>query len=126
MAIVVGIMGVLVAITIPAFSKYSASHRLEGATNELVADIHYTRSLSVAQRRTHQIEFVDTQTYRIVETTSGNVIRTRTLHQSLSCGASADPNFYAWGLADPVDINLTGASRTKGLTLLANGNITHN
>jgi prepilin-type N-terminal cleavage/methylation domain-containing protein len=122
--VVLVILGVLVAISFPAFSKYSASHQLQGATNALIADMHWARSTAVSKRLTFHIEFA-TDGYQIIENGSGEVVRTRTLPDALSFAASGDPNFYAWGMADPTDVTITRGSRTMNLTLLANGNASH-
>lgn len=116
-------MGIILAIAVPSFTKYLRSSRLVGTSNELLTDMHYARSLAVSKRQTYQIEF-DADEYRIIEVSSGEIIRQRTLPQGLSFAASDDPNFYAWGLADPVNVDINGSAGTKTVVLSANGSVT--
>jgi prepilin-type N-terminal cleavage/methylation domain-containing protein len=120
--VILVIMGILLVVTIPPFRGYLESNRLVGTSNVLIADIHYVRSLATAQRRTHEIEF-DPHEYRIVVPVSGKVIRTRQLSNWVSCAATGNPNFYAWGLTDPVTITLTAGSKQKTLLLMPNGSV---
>jgi len=126
-AVVLVVLGIIIAMTIPSFSRFIASNRLEGATNQLVADIHYARSLAVAKRKTYQIVF-EANRYRVIDQASGAVVRTRNIPPQLACAASANPRFFAWGLADPVNINISQNSgpQANALTLLANGSVQHN
>lgn len=117
-------MGIILAIAVPSFTKYLRSSRLVGSSNELMSDLHYARSLAVSKRQTYKIVF-GASDYQIIEVSTGDVIRDRSLPQGLNYAASGDPNFYAWGLADPVNINITGAAGTKTLALSANGSVAH-
>jgi prepilin-type N-terminal cleavage/methylation domain-containing protein len=124
MMVAITIFGVLCALSIPAMSKYMRSNRLAGATNELMADIHFTRALATSQRKTFQIVF-GTDQYAVVEVASGDTVRTRSLAQGLGCTATADPNFYAWGLADAVSVTISGGSSSKVVNLAVNGSVSH-
>lgn len=115
-------MGIILAIAIPSFTHYMRSSRLVGSSNELLSDLYYARSLAVSKRQTYRVEF-DADQYRIIEVSTGDIIRERSLPSGLAFAASADPNFYAWGLADPVNISISGTAGTKNLALSANGNV---
>ena len=124
MSYVVFVAGIILAVVVPTFSKFVKGSRLNGASNELMADIHFARSMAVSKRKQFHIEF-DAQEYRIVETATSKVVRTRTLPSYFNFSASANPNFYAWGLADPVNITISGVGRTKNVDLSANGSVSH-
>ncbi len=126
MMVVVAIVGLLTAIAVPAFSGYLKRTRLHGMQNELMTDIYYARSLAIAQRRTFQIVFPDAQSYQIVDTTDGTVERTKTAPQGMTFASTGNPNFYAWGLADAVDITVGGGGAGyKTLNLLPTGAVNH-
>jgi len=124
MAIVIVIIGVLAAIVIPAFGGFLRSTRFQGAQNQLVTDIYFARSLAVARHRTFVIQFANNQ-YQVVDTSNGSVARTTNAPQGVTFAATADPNFYAWGLADPVDITLTGTAQASVFNLLPTGTVRH-
>jgi prepilin-type N-terminal cleavage/methylation domain-containing protein len=124
MAYVLMVLGILLAVSVPQFSGYLQATRLRGSMNELMSDLYYARSLAVSKRRTYQVEF-DPSEYRIIETATGDTIRTRDLPTGFTCAASGNPNFYAWGLADPVNITITGGTSSRIVGLAANGNVSH-
>ena len=122
--IVVAIIGVIAGITIPAFGKYMRSQRVAGARAELISNIAYTKSLAIAKRTTFRIEF-DAGEYRIVRAGPDTIIRTKVAPVGITFSATADPNFYAWGLSDAVDITLDAGASVINLNLLPNGTVTH-
>ena len=122
--LVIVVVGIIAGITIPNFSGYLQRTKLTGARNEMMADIQYARSLAIARRTTIAMQFTAGQ-YQIVRTADGQVFRTRNAPDGISFASTGDPNFYAWGLADPVTITLDGISTDSNLTLLANGMVTH-
>jgi prepilin-type N-terminal cleavage/methylation domain-containing protein len=124
MMVVIVIFGILVAMSIPGINRFIRSNRLMGAMNELMVDMNYTRALATSQRRTIQMTFTTDQ-YAIIEVATGDTVRTRSMPPGIECAASADPNFYAWGLADPVSVTIDGGSATKTVNLSANGSVSH-
>jgi prepilin-type N-terminal cleavage/methylation domain-containing protein len=124
MIFVVVAIGIVLAITVPAFGNFIRSSRVAGATNELLGDLHYTRSLAVGKRRNHHIEF-SADAYEIKETATDEVIRRRELPKGVTCASTVDPSFYAWGLADAATITLNGGSTAKNLVLSPNGHVGH-
>lgn len=124
LAYVLVLLGLLTALSAPSFFSYLRNSRVAGSQNELIADLHFARTLAVKNRLTHHVEF-DNDEYRIVETATATIIRTRVLPNGVTCSSTADPNFYPWGLADPVTISFSGGSSVKTLTLAANGNVSH-
>lgn len=124
MSVVVGIIGLITAITLPAFSSYLRRERITGLRNQMVSDIYYARSLAIANRRTFAMQIQEDR-YLIVDTSDGSVTRTIMTPRGLTLEAPSNPNFYAWGLADAVDITLTGSHETKTITLMPTGAVEH-
>jgi prepilin-type N-terminal cleavage/methylation domain-containing protein len=124
MIFVVVAIGIVLAITVPAFGNYIQSTRVAGATNELLGDLHFARSLAVRERRNHHIEFL-TNAYEIKETATDAVVRRRELPRGVTCSATADPSFYAWGLTDATTITINGGRAARNLILSANGHVGH-
>ena len=48
--VIVAIIGMLAGLGVPALSQYVQRQRVVGATNTLIADIQYARSLAIARR----------------------------------------------------------------------------
>lgn len=46
--VIIAIVGILIAIAVPSFTESMARRRLEGAANELSADLQYTKSQAVS------------------------------------------------------------------------------
>jgi prepilin-type N-terminal cleavage/methylation domain-containing protein len=124
MMVVVGVIGLLAAITVPNFSGYLKRQREVGSRNQLMSDLYYARSLAIAKRRTMQVTFTDSQ-YQVLDTVDGTVERTTTAPPGITFAASGNPNFYAWGLADAADITLTGAGVGSVVSLLPSGSVEH-
>jgi Tfp pilus assembly protein FimT len=122
--IIVVLIGVLAGVTIPAFSKYLQRQKLQGARNELIADIQYARSLAISRRTTFRIAFADDQ-YQIIQTGPETIMRTKSAPDGVSFNSDADPSFYAWGLSDPANMVINGGCQNSNLTLAPNGTVTY-
>jgi len=120
--VVVLCLGIILAISVPSFINFYRSNRVAGDANTLMGNIHYARSLAVRERKTFHIEFTAGK-YEIKETATDEVRRTVDLADGVTCTASADPSFFAWGLADPVTITVDGGTTVKNLVLSANGHV---
>jgi Tfp pilus assembly protein FimT len=124
MIFVIVALGIILAITVPAFTGFIRSSRVAGATNELLGNLQYARSLAVRERKTFYIEFT-ANAYEIKEAATDDVVRRREMPGGVTCAATADPNFYAWGLADAATITINGGSVAKNLVLSSNGHVSH-
>lgn len=122
--IVVSIFGLLVAIGITSATGYMKSSRLIGATNTLIADLYFTRSLATSQQKVYQIAFSGNE-YKIFRVSPADTVRTREMPDGVACAASDTATFYGWGLTEPVSITLNGSSTTKTVQLSVNGSVTH-
>lgn len=124
MAYVLVVIGIITAVAVPGISHFMRSNRLTGSSNQLMGDMQYARSTAIAKRRQIRIVFAADE-YQIVETATAEVIRTRELPPGLACAATGDPNFYPWGLADPVTVTFSAGGLSKNVDLAANGHVDH-
>jgi hypothetical protein len=88
-----------------------------------MADFYFARSLAIARRETITMVFTADQ-YQVVNG-GGTVFRTTPAADGVTFTASDDPNFYAWGLADAVDITVDGPSDSRDLSLSPTGLVSH-
>ena len=121
--IVVTIIGVLAAVTVPSFGKYLKRTRVDGSRNQLIADCYFARSLAITRRET--ITMVFNADEYVIRNGGGTVFRTTPAAQGVTFTSSADPNFYAWGLADAVNMTVDGPSDTRDLVLSPTGVVSH-
>lgn len=64
LVMVVAIMGIMAALAIPRFAAASASRRLDGATQRLLADLRHAQQHALATSADVQVVFdADTETY---------------------------------------------------------------
>ena len=124
MAYVLVVIGIITAIAIPSFTSFLRSSRLAGSSNQLMGDMQYARTTAMSKRRQLRIEFAGTE-YRIVETATAKILRTSELPSGVTCAATADPNFYPWGLADPTTVTLSAGSKSTDVALSSNGHVDH-
>lgn len=122
--VIVVIIGVMAGLTIPAFSRHLQRQKVQGARNELIADIQYARSLAIARRTTYRMDFEAGQ-YQIVLPGPETVMRTKTAPEGVIYNADVNPRFYAWGLVDATNITIAGGCSSSNLTLAPNGAVTH-
>jgi prepilin-type N-terminal cleavage/methylation domain-containing protein len=122
--VVVGLVGLLLAATIPGMSAYLRSSRFRGAVNTLAADFHQARSLSTSERRTYEIRFTSGG-YSVIQTASADTLHRRTMPPGVTCAASGTATFFPWGLSTPVDVTVScsGGGTSRVLSLAANGSV---
>jgi prepilin-type N-terminal cleavage/methylation domain-containing protein len=120
---VVVVMGLLVAFSLPAISHYLRSTRVAGASNTLLADLRYGRSLANMQRSTYRIVFASNG-YTLSRVSPSNVVLRRTMQRGVTCAASDTAIFYPWGLTDPITVRMYAPRDTSTLVLGANGGVT--
>ena len=120
--VILVITGGLIAFSAPAIARYLRSSRVAGASNTLVADLRYGRSLANTQRRTYQIIFT-ANSYTLRGVSPANVITTRSMPRGVTCAASDTATFYAWGLTDPITVRVYTGRDTSAVLLGANGSV---
>lgn len=122
MLVTIAVMGILLGITAPAVSGYLRSSRVSGASNKLVADIHYANTLAREQRRTVQLQF-GSGSYAIATVSPSAVLLTRELPDDVTATASDTVSFYAWGLTDAATILVCNAHDSTTIRLTATGSV---
>lgn len=122
--VVLGVFGILIAITGPSMSSMISSNRLAGSSNVLVADLHHGRALANTQRATHEIRF-RSDGYTLVRVSPLTTIVNRVFPNGVVCAATDTATFFAWGLTAPVTVTVSGYSRTRTVQLLANGHVSN-
>lgn len=123
MSLVIAVFGILATIAVLGTSRMIRSNRLVGATNTLVADLRYARGLAASHRRDYRIVF-QSGGYSLVRVASADTVLRRICPSGITCSATANPTFFAWGLTAPSTITLSSESRSHILQLAANGNVT--
>jgi prepilin-type N-terminal cleavage/methylation domain-containing protein len=124
LAIVVGVFGILVAISVPAMSGYLRSSRLRGAATTLVSDLRYAHTLANAQRRTFAVAF-SASSYTVVCLSPLTTVRSRSFPREVACVAPDTARFYAWGLTEPATITISDHNRSNVVRLLTTGSVSH-
>ena len=122
--IVVGVMGAVLMMSIPAMSSFINSSRLSGARNTLMTDLRYARSLATSQRRAYEVRLA-TNGYTVVGLSPTTTVLTRSLPRGVTFGHADTASFFAWGLTETMTITL---NRPHGSTIVrttSGGQVTH-
>ena len=122
MAVVVLIIGIVLGIGVPSFRQFTERSRVDGAMQELVMDIQFTRSLAISRNQSYQIQFA-ANGYQIIDMVSGTIVRNKTMPNRVGVAASANPRFRSFGRTDPVNITVTGTYNLRTIAVLATGNV---
>lgn len=122
--VVIGVTGLLIAVTAPAVGNYMRWARVTGARQTLESDLHFAQSQAKEERRTYSIAF-GANSYSVVRTAGPDTLRTRVMPDGITCAASNDVSFFPWGLTQAATLMLTDGHDSTSMTLSANGNITH-
>ena len=121
--VIVMLMGALYAMIVPAASSYLRSSRVTGASNTLVADLRYGRSLASTQRKSYQIVFT-ANSYTLSAVSPVKTITTRTMPRGVTCTASGTATFYAYGLTTAVTVRMVAGRDTSAVVLSPSGSVT--
>lgn len=124
MSAVIVVIGIVAAITVMGTSNLVRSNRLVGATNTLVADLRYARTLAATERRDIDVRFTSGG-YSLVRVSSSDTLLRRSCPPGVTCSASNPATFYAWGLTAPSTITMTVSGHSNVLNLAENGNVSH-
>lgn len=122
--VVVGVFGVLVAVSVPSVSGYLRSMRVQGAATTLAADLRYARALATAQRRSYAVTFAPSS-YSVVRLSPPATVLTRALPRGVGCTAPDTTTFFAWGLTEAATITVADDDRANTVRLLATGSVSH-
>jgi len=118
--IVIVIVAIITAMAGPPFFRYLTSNRLQTNTDRLVADLQYARSLSVSNAQI--LRFTCTSAgYRVTNPLDASIIRETNFDHGLALGGVATTDFYPWGMADPLVLNLANSAGNKQISVLPTG-----
>ena len=121
MMVVISIFGLLVAISLPAFGRYTRSNRLSTSVSRLAADLNYARTTSIANGRILRVRIIG-DGYQIADAATGNVIMNRTLERGVGVQDSAIVRFFPWGVAEAASVDIgCDATGYKRINLLPTG-----
>ncbi len=114
--VVLGIIGVLALIGVPAFRVYQPSLQLSGAVRELATDLRYAEQLAITEQVEHGIIFFPgAGQYQIIRHNNPNeVLKSKTLPREVSFQEIV-------GFTDSEAIfNPYGAAKESGIITLIN------
>lgn len=120
----IGIMGVLIAIAMPAFLSTLPGMRLSDAARQVATDLQQLRMKAIAQNIPYQVTF-SSSTYVLQRCNgactddSGNIA----LPQGITATASAAPQFQPRGTAAAATITLSNGSTQKRVCVNAMGRV---
>ncbi len=124
MMVVLCIIGLLLAIGVPATTRFVHSNQLAGATNTLISDMYYARSLATMRRKAYEISFVP-GAYTIYQVTPHVTISSRAMPPGIACTATDTATFFPWGLSVPIAVTVKGWSDSTKVQVAVNGSVTH-
>ncbi|HTO89890.1 MAG TPA: GspH/FimT family pseudopilin [Candidatus Sulfotelmatobacter sp.] len=120
--VVISILGLLFALTVPTVSSFMRSSRLVGAAQTLEADIHYAHTIASTSRKTCIILFSGA-TYQVEQLNPTTTLLTREMPNGVSCSASDTATFYPWGLTDPVSVTVSDSHDSSVVQIASNGRV---
>jgi prepilin-type N-terminal cleavage/methylation domain-containing protein len=124
LTMVVATMGILFAIAVPSYVKFTASSRLAGARNSLMVDMRYARALASSQRRTYELRRSGTG-YSLVCLSPSQTVISRILPKDVVFPAPDSTTFFAWGLTEPAAITLQQPGHSTIVRMSSGGQVSH-
>jgi len=115
MLMVIGIIGILSLISMPAFRDYGLKLELSGSTQELVSDLHYIQQMAVTEQKEYCIKFFPAdKKYQILKYGTAIILKERVLSAEIQ-------SLIVTGLTDnEVVYNSYGAVKEEGSVELKN------
>jgi type II secretory pathway pseudopilin PulG len=110
----------LLVVAAPPINNYLTSNRLDTNADRLAADLQLARSLSIANGQILSFQ-ADATSYRIVDLSSGDVLREREFDGGCALDVDVTANFFPWGMAEARVINMANGSGTRTINLLPTG-----
>ena len=128
--VVLGIIGILLAIAVPSYLSMMPRLRLQGATRQLFSDLMFARMKAVRENNRHRIVFLDNQKYRVLADGDDGQrlpVLTRDLtndYTDVELAASNDPVFSPGGRATVLaTIRLTNPAGERRLSVNITGRV---
>jgi type II secretory pathway pseudopilin PulG len=121
--VVVVLIGLAMAATVPNFTNSIRATRSERATAELQSDLRWAISNARANGRPLQLVFsLDGYSLRdAVDST--RVLRSRSYGNAARFNAGADPMIFPWGMVQPTVVAVDGATGIRQMDLLPTGRL---
>lgn len=123
LSVVIVVMGIVLAVSVPQMIRFMKSQRLAGARSDLITDLRYARSLASAQGTTYQVRLASSS-YSIVCPSNSRVVLRRTLPGGVAISNADTASFYGYGLTTSKVITLRQGSTTRVIRTSANGQVT--
>ena len=120
MIVLVGIIGLALAFTMPNFASYVRSNRLASSVDRLAADLSLARSLAVSNSRVYRLD-AGPAGYTISDINTGEVLREREYERNVELAGDVSVNFFPWGMADEATLNLSNESGNRRIIILPTG-----
>ena len=113
------VIAVLLALAVPSFREQLARRELEGAANELSADLQYVRTQAVSNNVVTALATTSTSQYTI--TSGATTYKTVTLDPALSITSGVTVSYDPLrGMANAVTLTLGSARTTASLQVATN------
>jgi prepilin-type N-terminal cleavage/methylation domain-containing protein len=122
--IVITVMGLVLAMVVPATGKLAATHQFVGARNMLMGDMQLARTMASAQGRTYELRR-STSGYSLVCLAPSSTVLQRRLPSRVAFAAADSTTFFAWGLTEPAVIVLRSGTRAATVRMTSGGQVTH-
>ncbi len=121
--VVVVLVGIAMAVVVPNFAGGLRATKSERAAAELQSDVRWAISNARAEGRTLQVVF-STSGYAVRDATdSTQVFKSRDYGSAATFAASTDPLIFPWGMVQPTQISVDGATGLRQLNLLPTGKL---
>jgi len=113
--VIIGIIGILSLIGIPAFRTYGPKLNLSGSTQELVSDLHYIQQISVTEQKEYSIKFFPLdRKYQVFKYGTAIILKEKTFSGDIQ-------SLIVSGFTgDEVVYNSYGAVKEEGSAILEN------
>lgn len=120
MMVVIGVLGLIAAIAVPSFNGYLRANEVDTIADRMTSDMALARSISVSQGRVIRL-VGDANGYQIIDPITAGVLRDRPFDGTVSLDAPVTVNFYPWGAADAVTMNLSNSVTARNVVVLPTG-----
>ncbi len=118
--VMIGILGLVSVMAIPAFTRYVRSNQLATNTERLAADIQLARTMAISNGRVYRLNAATTG-YTILDPLSGETVRDREFDADVNLVGNASVDFFPWGMADAATLDLNCSVGSRSITILPTG-----
>lgn len=121
--VVVGIIGIALAVAAPALNTSIQRARFDRATTELQSDLRLAISTARATGRAVVMDF-DDDGYRLVDATdSSRVYRSRENEANVQVLANSSPLVFPWGMVQQTQVSVSTSYRSEDFLILPTGRL---